>query len=570
MREIDRLTTERFKVPSLLLMEAAAGASARAVAESFGGDLSKRTALILCGRGNNGGDGAGLARVLWTMGAKVDLILFGRVDESKGDARTNFEAARSLASFEAGSSDKPSGVTFVECNAIAQWEEITGARRKYDLIVDALFGTGLARPLEALFREVAEHVALMREARTHAHESLPLILSLDVPSGINADEAAPPGEAVRADLTVSFTAPKPANVLPPASRYSGRLIVADIGSPPALLDAAPSKLFLIEAKDARAWLKRTRYAPGSYKNRHGHVLIVAGSRGYTGAPALCGNASMRSGAGLVTVAVPKSAHASASARLLPEVIAAPLHETDEGTFGDASQTQLVDLAERATVVAIGPGLTARSGEVRRFVRQTVERRAKPLIIDADGLNALAPWPSDLRGSRALPLVLTPHEGEMRRLLGDERSNALEDRVSAARCFAVEHELIIVLKGERAIVAAPDGRAFVNPTGNAGLGRGGTGDTLTGIIAGFLAQTFAANDYDADPSTNESPNADASSDKGADVLEKTIEATIAAVYLSGLAADLAARKLGMRALTASDVCEHLSDAFRALDEEGETP
>ena len=548
MREIDRLTVERYALPSLLLMEAAAAASVRAVAAHFSNDVTDRHALVLCGRGNNGGDGAAFARALWTLGAKSDVILFGRVEDSKGDARTNFEIVRRLAGFDAGSGARPSGVSFVECDSVAAWEEISVRRRGYDLIVDALFGTGLTRPVEGLFREVIEHLALLRDARTHAGAASPLIVSLDIPSGLDADSDAPTGEAVRADLTITFTAPKPANVLPPASDFNGRLVVADIGSPQTLLAAAPSKLFMTEEADARAWLQRTRYAPGSYKNSHGHVLIVAGSRGYTGAPVLCANAAMCSGPGLVTVATPSSALAAAAARLLPEVIAAPLAETEEGVLGADSLAGFAKLLARADVVAVGPGLTSEVDETRRFVREVLEQRSTPVVIDADGLNALAPWPAELRGSHALPLILTPHVGEMRRLLGSDGEAALSDRVGAASEFASKHEVILVLKGARTLVAAPDGRVMINPTGNPGLGRAGSGDTLTGVIAGFLAQTYAALKDEAD----------------------AVEAVAAAVYVSGLAGDLAARARGMRTLTATDVREHLGAAIRALDAEGETP
>lgn len=546
MREIDGLTTERYGVSSLLLMEAAAGAASRAVAAHFGGDVSRKTALVLCGRGNNGGDGAALARTLWTMGAKADVVLFARVEDSRGDARTNFEIVRHLASFEAGSGERPSGISFVECGTVAEWEDIAGARRGYDIIVDALFGTGLARPLEGIFREVVEHLALLRGARAHARAALPLFVSLDLPSGLDADSAHPLGEVVRADLTVTFTAPKPANVLPPAAHFNGRLVVADIGSPCSLVDAAPSKLFLTEAEDARAWLEKTRYQRDSYKNTHGHVLVVAGSRDYAGAAVLCGNAAARTGAGLVTVATPRAAHASVAARLLPEVIAASLPETEQGALGACSFERFSQLSARATVIAVGPGLTSNDEETRRFVREVVEKRSTPIVIDADGLNSLAPWPADLRGSRAHPLILTPHEGEMRRLLGTDERDALSDRVRASSEFAKAHEVILVLKGTRALLAEPGGRVFVNPTGNAGLGRGGSGDTLTGVVAGFLAQAFAASKDEAD----------------------AFETTVAAVYVAGLAGDLAARARGVRTLLASDVREHLGDAIRALDAEGE--
>ena len=548
MREIDARTTERYAVPSLLLMEAAAGASARAIAERCAHDLARKAVQVLCGRGNNGGDGAALARVLWTMGAHVDVVLFGRADEAKGDARTNFEIVRRLAGFDAGSVERPSHVTFVECLDIAAWEGIAAARHNYDVVVDALFGTGLTRPLEGVFAKAVAHLELLRAARERAGGARPLFVSLDIPSGLNADSHARIGPAVRADLTVAFTAPKPANVIPPASHFGGRLVVADIGSPPSLVEAAPSKLFLTEAVDARAFLERTRYTPDSYKNTHGHALVVAGSRDMTGAAVLCADAAMRAGAGLVTVATPLSALPSVAARLMPEVMTAALPETEAGSVSAEASGQLKKLAERASVVAVGCGLSRGSEGTRRFVREAVERRTTPVVVDADGLNALAPWPAELRGTREAPVVLTPHEGEMLRLLGAKDRSALADRAGALAEFAERHQLIVVLKGTRTLVAAPDGSVYVNPTGNAGLGTAGSGDTLTGLITGFLSQAFATLKEGAD----------------------AVAATVAAVYVGGLAGDLAARELGMRAMVASDIRRHLSAAFRALDPEGEMP
>lgn len=546
MREVDRLTGERFAVPSLLLMQAAADASAREIAAHFSHDLGRKTFQILCGRGNNGGDGAALARTLWTAGARVDVVLFGRAEETEGDARTNFEIVRRLASFDAGSAHLPPPLSFVECADVAAWETLTSACHGYDVVVDALFGTGLTRPLEGVFAKVVAHLELLRGARDHAGDAAPLFVSLDLPSGLSADSDAPPGAAVRADLTVTYTAPKAANVLPPASHFNGRLAVADIGSPHALVEAAPSRLFLSEARDARDWLETTRYAPDSYKNTHGHALVVAGSRGMTGAAVLCAGATMSAGAGLVTLAAPESAVPAAAARLMPEVMTVSLKETEGGSISAEAAGQLGDLLGRADVVAVGCGLTRESESTRRFVRETVERRRAPVVVDADGLNALAPWPAELRGTREAPLVLTPHAGEMLRLLGASDASALKDRARVVAEFASAQHLFVVLKGTRALVAAPDGRVFVNPTGNAGLGTAGSGDTLTGVITGFLAQEFAGGRKD------------------------TLAAVVAAVYVAGLAGDLAARELGMRTMVASDVRKYLGAAVRALDPEGETP
>ncbi|MCA1591314.1 MAG: NAD(P)H-hydrate dehydratase [Acidobacteria bacterium] len=548
MREIDRLTTERYATPSLLLMETAANASARSIAAHFSFDLTRKTVQVLCGRGNNGGDGAALARVLWTQGAHVDVVLFGRVEETNADARVNFEIARRLASFEAGSKKSPSPLTFVEVVELSDWENLASARHNYDIIVDALFGTGLTRPLEGVHTKVVAHLELLRSTREHAQQSRPFIISLDLPSGLQADKPEFNGAAVRADLTVTFTAPKPANVLPPASHFNGELSIADIGSPPSLLEATTSKLFLVEDSDARKWLEATRYAHGSYKNTHGHVLVIAGSSGMTGAAVLCGNAAMRSGVGLVTLATPASALSSVATRVLASVMTASLPEDARGAVNAEAFAVVSSLFGRATVIAIGPGLTHESEETRGFVREVVEQRRLPVVVDADGLNALAPWPAGLRGTREAPIILTPHEGEMRRLLGTDDRDALADRARVVSEFASAHELIVILKGTRTLVAAPDGRVYVIPTGNAGLGTAGAGDTLTGLVAGFNAQAFATLKGDAD----------------------AVAATVAAVYVGGLAGDIAARERGMRSLVAQDIYEHYGAAIRALDYRGEQP
>ena len=547
MREIDRLTVERYAIPAPLLMEAAANATLNCISARFAEGLRGKRALVLCGRGNNGGDGAALARGLARHGVHTDVVLFGRIEETTGDARANFAAVRRLASFEAGSNSQPSPLSFVECDSVQSWEAIARPRRTYDIMVDALFGTGLTRPLAGIHLQVIEHLALSRRARNRASGVRPLILSIDIPSGLNADLSTPIGAAVEADLSVTFTAPKPANVLPPACHSGGELVVANIGSPVSLLEATNSQLFVTEADDARRWLVSTRYTPESYKNSHGHVLVIAGSRGYTGAAALCGNASIRSGAGLVTVATPASAESSVAVHSLPEVMTMALAETDRGAVSDAAIDHVLQLADKATVLALGPGLTSEDERTRRFVRSVVERRTKPVVLDADGLNCLAPWPADLRGSQDAPLILTPHPGEMMRLLGANRS-ALADRVLAIREFATRNGVILLLKGSRSLIAAPDGRVFINPTGNAGLGTAGAGDTLTGLIAGFNAQAFAT--------LKDQANA--------------LEATVAALYVGGLAGDLAAREKGMRMMVASDIREHFSAAIRSLDSEGEMP
>jgi NAD(P)H-hydrate epimerase len=388
---------------------------------------------------------------------------------------------------------------------------------------------------------------MIRRARERAAGARPFIVSVDLPSGLNADLAEITGPTVQADLTVTFTAAKPANVLPPATHLNGRLVIANIGSPASLKEGAHSQLFLTEREDVTEWLKQTRYTPDSYKNTHGHALVVAGSRGYTGAAALCGNAAIRSGAGLVTICTPASAQPAVASQSMPEVMTLTLAETDRGAVSDAAIDHFLATAKNATVVAIGPGLSHEDERTKLFVRKIVEGRSTPVVIDADGLNCLAPWPKELHGSKEAPIVLTPHPGEMARLLGLNKLTSA-DRMTLVREFAQVQKLMVVLKGSRSIIATPEGRMFVNPTGNPGIGTAGSGDTLTGVIAGFLAQAFAMLGSQAN----------------------ALDATIAAVYVTGLAGDLAANKLGMRGMVASDIRDHLSAAIMTLDPAGETP
>jgi NAD(P)H-hydrate epimerase len=554
MRDIDRLTTQRYGVPSLELMENAAIAAARFISDSYLGD--SRSALIFCGKGNNGGDGAAVARLLATAGALVDVVLVGKVEETRSDARVNFERLRSwkkeseLRESREVAPPETGTISFFECDSESGWEQLvaTVLNAPHAVVIDALFGTGLTRSVEGLHQEVVRYLAGLRDLRDISPHRFSHIISIDIPSGLNADCEKLIGETVRADATVTFTAPKRANVLPPAAGYNGKLLIAGIGSPDELISESRTELFVTEAGDARRWLVQTRYAADSYKNTHGHALVLAGSRGFTGAAALCGNAAMRAGAGLVTVATPDSAQRLVATQVMPEIMTTSLVETDRGAVSDEALDYALKFAERADVIAVGPGLSSEDDRTRTFVRGIVEQRTTPIVIDADGLNCLAPWPVDLRGSDNLPIVLTPHPGEMRRLVGSDDASSLDDRVTVAREFATTFKVILVLKGSRSIIAAPDGRVVVNPTGNAGLGTAGSGDTLTGVIAGFLAQAYGTLSKEAD----------------------AFGAVVAAVYVSGLAGDLAAKKLGMRAMVASDIREHLSEAICLLDPIGETP
>jgi NAD(P)H-hydrate epimerase len=530
MREVDRLTTERYGIPSILLMENAAHAAARVITEKLGGSVEGKSFLILCGKGNNGGDAAALARILGVQGALVDIVLFGKVKETKGDARINFEIISEL--------NTPIGIELLECNSKDEWDEFVHTHiQDWDVMIDSIFGTGLTRAVDNWLGNVINDINLLNDTQKNWFNYERLLVSVDIPSGLTADFGQPIGNNFQAEVTVTFTAPKPANVLAPASGFGGELVIANIGSPQELIDASPSQLFLAEREDAQNWLEQTNFSSDSHKSARGRALIVAGSKAMAGAAVLCANAAMRSGVGLVRVATAESARTAVSAHALPELMVAGLPETDDGAISEAALDKVAELTEKMNVVAVGSGLSSDDESTRKFVRALVETRKTPVVIDADGLNSLAPF--DLQGSDELPIILTPHQGEFLKLIGAEDKDAIKDRVKAARDFAEKHHAILVFKGERNLVAAPDGKVVVVPTGNSGLGKAGSGDTLAGVIAGFVGQ--------------------------ADAMKIDVfESVVAAVYIAGAAGDIAEKKIGKRTMLASDVRECLAQAFRELE------
>lgn len=531
MREIDRLTVERCGIPYATLMETAGSRVVEAII-AFIGPVEGKAFNVFCGKGNNGGDGAVIARLLWMRGASVSVYLFGRIEETKGEARANFETIKRLVGEEEGriTGDPYPSINYAEILSTEQAAEYDRSYR-YDVAqcyVDALLGTGLSRQAEGMFANAIAHINDYRSRHQRIR-----VVSVDIPSGLPSDLAHPIGPHVKADLTVAFTAPKIGNVLSPACDANGRLIVASIGTPEWLVEqASGSHSELIEESRIAKFLSATQRSSDAHKGSAGDVLLIAGSRGKTGAAALASETVLRSGAGLVTVATARSAQSLLVTQTRTEVMTEALDETDGGAISDAALDRALQLAEKRTALAIGPGLSSSDESTRRFVREFIEKRTSPVVIDADGLNSLAPWPEELKGSDELPIVVTPHPGEMARLTARTNAEVVADRINFAREFAVKQRVITVLKGHRTIVAAPGGEVYVNPTGNAGMATAGSGDVLTGLIAGFVAQ---------------SP-------------QFPLEATIAGVYLHGLAGDIAAERLGQRSLIASDITANLSEAI----------
>ena len=507
------------------------------IVDKLGGSADGKSVLILCGKGNNGGDGAALGRILWQQGADVEVCLFGLADDTKDEARVNFDILRKITedeSFDLSQSD----LAFEEITGLEEWLDYDSLNFHCDdpdVLVDALFGTGLTHPLDGVFEQVAAFIDAFADPDG---DSETFVVSIDVPSGLCSDDSDCIGANPRAHATVTFTAPKIANVLPPAANCNGELHVANIGSPCNLLSDSPSQTFLAEAEDVARWFAQTEFTSDSYKNKRGHALLIAGAANYSGAAVLCGNAAIRSGVGVVTIATPESSRFGIIGRVAPEVMVRGIAETDGGAVSEEAFDEIKEFSTNVDVIAIGSGLGSSDDSTRRLVRRVVEERTTPVLIDADGLNSLAPF--DVKGSDELPLILTPHAGEFKKLAGIKNDGEMKDRVGCARSFAQKHHVILVLKGERVVIAEPSGRVIISPTGNSGLGKAGNGDTLTGIIAGFIGQAVQ-------------------------MKTEICDAVVAAVYVAGLAGDIAEKKFGKRMMTASDTAEALADCFQLFND-----
>jgi len=505
MREADRRTIQDIGIPSLVLMENA-GRQAVAAMEAAFADLTDRRVAVLCGRGNNGGDGFVVARTLIQRGVDVSVFLVGQVSEVRGDARTNLEVLGRL------------GLTVVEISDSQAWELHFSEISDCTLIVDAIFGTGLNAPIAGLLETVVADVNA---------SGIPVV-AIDLPSGLSADSHEPIGDSIDAAMTVTLAAPKLALVLPPAETRAGDIVIADIGIPSEVIDTLDGPRVELLTRSAMRELIAPR-TPDSHKGDFGRVLIIAGSRGKTGAAHLAGVGALRSGAGLVTVATP-SCCLPIVAAMAPEYMTEALEETADGLHPDGVD-RVLDMAR--DVIALGPGI-GQGASTRHFVRALVDRATTPLVIDADGLNALSEDPDKLLGREGRDVIITPHPGEMARLVGMSTAEVQASRLEIARNFAVAHHVYVVLKGHRTVIATPDEKVFINPTGNPGMATGGTGDVLTGMVAAWLAQLLDAE-----------------------------AACKLAVYLHGMAGDLTEADEGEVAMTAGDLAGHIGDAILEL-------
>ncbi|MEM7009473.1 MAG: NAD(P)H-hydrate dehydratase [Thermodesulfobacteriota bacterium] len=503
VREIDRLTISKYGVPGLVLMENAGRATADVILDNFA--YADRIA-IFAGGGNNGGDGFVIARHLISEGLDVDTYLLSDPKKYKGDALTNYKAL------------KNSGGNIVE---------LKNSLRKYkqaDVIVDAIFGTGLDREVEGFYKKAIDFINSQGVST----------VSVDLPSGLDANTGQPLGTSVLADITVTFVLPKLGMSIYPGVEYAGEIYVADITTPKFLEDEIPYELLISESiRD----ILEPRYED-THKGTYGHLFILAGSPGKSGAAALSALGAQRVGTGLVTIGVPKSLNLIMEQKTT-EAMTEPLPETALETLGEISIDRALEIIkERKTAVAIGPGIST-TNETREFLYEIIRKTKIPILIDADGITLVADNPNILKEAKA-PVVLTPHPGEMSRLANISTEEVQADRIGVALKFSSQYNCYLVLKGARSIISTPSGEIFINTTGNAGMANGGMGDVLTGIIGGLLAQRLAPSD-----------------------------ACKLGVFAHGLSGDIVADENGETGIIATDVANKLPQALREINSMDDT-
>lgn len=511
MRQIDQDTIEGVGIPGIVLMETAGSAIVRAIEQHY---PTCRRIGIFAGKGNNGGDGIVIARQLVHAGHDVNLFLVSPQESFTGEACTNLQIAKNL------------GLWIKEI--------LTGAELKSDanianceLLVDAIFGTGL----RGVVRDpIASVINTINSLRTP-------ILSVDLPSGLDANTGHPLGTCVQADRTVTIGLPKRGVLVHPGAEFAGNLEVVDIGFPEQVIDAQGIKVNWTTTTQASQWVPPRPSA--SHKGTYGRVLVVAGSPGMTGAAALASEAALRAGAGLVTLATPKHLNPILEG-LLPEVMTLALPETDAGSLSVSATSAILEFAEKTkSVLAIGPGLSQHPDTVllvHQLVRENREQALNlRMVVDADGLNALSQVP-EVISLLDREAILTPHPGEMSRLTSSSVPSLEADRIRTAQQFASEHNLTLIFKGAPTVTGLPNGDVWINSTGNPGMATGGMGDVLTGIIAGLMAQGVSSE-----------------------------RAAVLGVYIHGLAGDMTAEVFGMHGLIASDVLKAVPRAISSLIE-----
>lgn len=515
MREVDRLTTEKLGIPGSILMENAGTRVVEVMEERFKHMHALHVAVV-AGKGHNGGDGFVVARQLHMRGVVPHVYVMCKAEEIKGDSRANFEILKRLGDIPI--TEIPDGAAFAGAGYVFG---------EYQVIVDALLGTGITGPVEGFYAEVIQAI----------NRSSAQIVAVDVPSGLPSDECAPVENAVFADVTVTFTAPKPGLVLGESHVFVGDLHTVAIGTPDSLVEIPEHHMNIITREDVEPFFiprkKRT------HKGNYGHILLVGGCRGKTGAAQMAGLSALRGGAGLVTVSLPECFCAGVVAGC-PELMVEALPSVEGGVLGPGAVDPVLSLLSTRDLLILGPGMGT-GPETQKFVHELVPRLETPAVIDADGLNCIAAEPGIL-GKAKVPLVLTPHPGEMARLLSTSSGEVEENREEIARSFAREFGVYLVLKGHRTVLAEPGGQVWINMTGNPGMATAGAGDVLSGLLGAFCARI-----------NHQNPDAWGL-------------ACRAAVHVHGMAGDMAAEELCEESVISGDIISHIPKAIRRIKED----
>lgn len=506
MQKLDQTAINQLGIPGVVLMENA-GLQVVEEIHSLLGGLKGKTITVFAGKGNNGGDGFVVARHLLNAGAEVKVLVLADVSEIAGDARINLDVLQAMG-HKVYPIINPNSLNIVKLAMVYT-----------DLIVDAIFGTGFKGA-------VSEHVGSIIEIINSAGKP---VVAVDIPSGLEANTGRTRGPCIKAASTVTFAYAKIGQLIEKGPEYVGKLTVADISIPPDLVRTQDIQRFLITPEIVRNIMPVRK--PDGHKGTYGRILVVGGSSGLSGAAAMASTAALKAGAGLVTLAVPASLHSLMEVKLT-EVMTKPLPETEESSISLAAVPAVREVADNADVIALGPGISTHQDTVS-FIREMITFVKQPLVIDADGLNALAGEEELVANCQAVP-VLTPHPGEMARLLGIKTEDVQNNRIEAALEAARKYNAVVVLKGNRTVVCSYDGTLYVNPTGNPGMATAGAGDVLTGVVAGLLGQGLSP-----------------------------LEAAVAAVYFHGVAGDLAAAEKGILSMTAGDILDYLPQATRSF-------
>jgi NAD(P)H-hydrate epimerase len=502
MQTIDRWAIKKLGIPSAVLMENAGRGCVDILQGYF--ELDNLNVLVICGPGNNGGDGFVIARHLMNRRASVKVVLTGKADTLSGDARTNYNILIRT------------GIEVIEIKTAAALRNLID-RHHPELIIDAIFGTGYKGNLSNLYAKIFDVM----------NDTDAFILSVDIPSGIIGDTGQFDRSCVIADATAVMCLPKHGNILYPGRDFCGDTQIVDIGIPYSLINNEFPQLIEFETIERLLPLR----PPDGNKGTFGQILIIAGARGYSGAAAMAARAALKTGAGLVRLAAPQCVIQAVEGNTM-ETVKIPLKETAAGTISAAAQAQLKTALSKSDVVVIGPGLTT-DPETARFVKNILPKINVPLIVDADALNIIA---GDIRLLKKIkaPCLITPHPGELSRLSAYKPGHINDHRIDIAAGFAKKHKLSIVLKGAPTVIADADGKVYINPTGNSGLASAGSGDVLVGMIAAFLGQ-------------------------GATLMN----AAQLGVFMHGLSADLIAHETNEYSITAGDVLNHIGQAFNFI-------